>query len=145
MSKSLWYSFYIAIAIGVALGALIRVGAGGFNINFPNPISQSITLFHLGKAYGLYFTIISYVAIVGVILLVAYRLTQTLSGSGENGVITMGLGFFGGLIFIAGLVSFVSVIGLTLLFIGIAVALRTEQEPPGSPPKERNKPFDPFS
>jgi uncharacterized membrane protein len=144
MPKPLWYSFYIAVAIGVILGAAIRVGTSAFNFNFPDPISQSIALFHLGKTYGFYFTIISYIAVVGAVLLVAYKLTKMLSDSGENGILVMGLGFFGGLIFIAGLIGFVSIIGLVLLFIGVALTLRIEQEPPGSPPKERSKPFDPF-
>ena len=138
MAKAFWYTFYFGIFAGVLVGILLRTGFVDFNLSFiTDSINNSIKLFNISPADSLYFTIIAVASIIGVILLMLYRLGRTLFDSGEYGIYGFGFGFFGALLIAIGLFSSIGALGLALIFIGMAISYRIERDPPGTPERKR--------
>ncbi|MDE1860147.1 MAG: hypothetical protein KGH72_00330 [Candidatus Micrarchaeota archaeon] len=133
-SKPLWYKLYFGAGIGILMGILIHAGTLPVNLSMiPNAINHTIAVLHLAGADAFYFTIIAILSFIGVFFIILHHVYRDLFDSSEYGLYVFAFGFFGGLVVAIALISVLSVIGIALLMIGVAICYRTEKEPPGSP------------
>lgn len=145
--KQLWFTFYISIALGIVIGAILRVGLIPVNVgSIWTAILNTATILHFTGADRLYFIIIAIIAITGSVIIAIHHTFRNVFDSGEYGIYVAIAGFLGGLILALAFLNALSVIGIILLLIGVGITYKYEREPPGSPiHRKKSEPFSPFS